>query len=80
MPPRTLVPTRYIELRVPLPLLAQVDARLYDPVLGKPGYGQRAALIVRLFQEWVDRTPLHPTLEESQKTSTLASILSSLPQ
>lgn len=64
-----LIPSRTIDVRVPEELLDAVDARLYDPILGKAAYGSRNALIIRLLAEWIASTPLNPkTAEALEKT------------
>lgn len=70
----SLIPMRTLK-DVPLPaaLIERVDARLHDPVTGRPAYGARAALIARLLSEWCDRTPVHPSFEPPLDLESLVS-------
>lgn len=60
---RSMLETRLIEVPLPTTLVEEVDVRLFDPVLGKAGYGARAALITRLLKDWVNSTPANPKVE-----------------
>ena len=71
---RSLLPTRTIEVKLPIDLLQAVDGRLYDIALDRTGYGQRTALITRLLREWVNSTPLHPKIEALQNLESQATL------
>lgn len=53
--PRPVNPDLMIDWKVPLPatLAGSVEARLMNPVTGKPRYGERSKLIAFLLAEWL---------------------------
>lgn len=56
--PRAAEPIVVWKLSMPQSLAVQVEELIMDPVKGKPIYGERSALIVRLLEEWVEKKPL----------------------
>lgn len=59
--PHADTPVKFM-ISFPGTLCAELELLLYDPVLGKPKYGGRSALIQQLVREWVDKQKLaaHP--------------------
>ena len=53
MPKHTDPPSR-IHVTVPSTVIAQVDLILFDPVLGRPHYSARSALITNLLRAWLE--------------------------
>lgn len=51
--PRNVEPRREIELSLPAPLCAQVDARLHDPYTQKARYGGWSSLVTSLLRDWL---------------------------
>lgn len=41
------------KLSIPQDLAAEVDLRLWDPVLQKPRYGGRSELVTTLLRQWL---------------------------
>ena len=65
--PRNRNPVRPQEWKICIPadLSARVDLLLWDPVLNKPKYGSRAAIITQLLTRWCDEEEASlPTYEE----------------
>ena len=46
------------KVSVPAALAAQIELHFWDPVLGKPKYGDRSELIVSLLRTWLEQQ--HP--------------------
>lgn len=44
-----------VMISIPTSLNAKVELLLYDPVLDKPKYGGRSALMQTLLREWVEK-------------------------
>lgn len=61
--PKNVVPTENVDAYIPITTLQKVKDRLYDPRLGRMAYGAIGTLITQLFEEWIERTPIHPTVE-----------------
>lgn len=53
--PRKAIRGIEINVLIPQDLSAAIDILLWDPVLNKPKYGARSALITELLTEWVAR-------------------------
>lgn len=60
--PRNTIPSENVDAYIPITTMQQVRDRLYDPRLGRMGYGAIGTLITQLLDKWVKETPIHPTV------------------
>lgn len=65
--PKNTVPSENVDAYIPITTMQQVRDRLYDPRLGRMGYGAIGALITQLLDKWIKETAVHPTVEALRK-------------
>lgn len=52
--PRNPEPYVQWKISVPATLAAEIELEFWDPVLGKPKYGDRSDLLVQLLRSWLE--------------------------